>query len=117
MTRWPRFAARTAMITLALAFAATAAPLAAQQNQTAEPVATSQNSVPAAAPQAGQDAAPTQAAGPRVNNSMERVQPKFASAHASSLYQDNVYVNRSYLIYILVAAILVVLLVILIKRA
>lgn len=111
MTRWFPLAARSAMITLALAFAATAAPLAAQQNQTAEPAVSAQAAAPAAAPATSQDA------GPRVDNSMSRVQPKVAASRTSSMYQDNVYVNRSYLIYILVAAILIVLLIVLIRKA
>ena len=107
MIRWPRFAAM-AMITLTAA-AVTTAPARAQQQQ-AEPAA-----LAAPAPQADAATPATQDAGPRINT-MERAEPRF-NTPVRHFAQDDVNINRSYLIYVLVAAVLVVLLVFLIKRA
>ena len=118
MIRWPHLAARSAFLTLTVVCAAAAAPLAAQQTQsdpqlTAAPAQTS--SAPAVQATAQNESAPSaQQAGPRVNR-MDRVEPKF-NTPARYAAQDT-DINHSYLIYILVAAVLVVLLIFLIKRA
>lgn len=109
MSRWPLPAVRSAVLSLAVVCTAGAAPLAAQQTSAQEPAVTAssaQTSAPAAL------AAP---AGPRLE-SMSRVEAKL-NAPRASWAQDDVDLRHSYLIYILVAAVLVVLLVYLIKRA
>ena len=108
----PRAAARAAFLALALAGAAVTPPLAAQQAASGDPAPTVQAAPASEAPNAA--AAP--AAGPRLNTSMARVEGRF-NTPASVLRQDNVDVNHSYLVYILVVAVLVVLLIFLIKRA
>jgi ABC-type phosphate transport system substrate-binding protein len=118
MIRWPHPAARSAMLTLTVACAAFAAPLAAQQTSS-EPTLTAAptqaSSAPAVQATASTESAPvTQAAGPRVNR-MERVEPKFNTPTRYAAQETDI--NHSYLIYILVAAVLVVLLIFLIKRA
>ena len=94
------------LIALALVCAAAASPLAAQQTQSVE-----RSAAVSAAP-----APAAQSAGPRVDNSLQRVQPKLDS-RTNSFYRQETDINHSYLIYILVAAVLVVLLIFLIKRA
>ena len=117
MIRWTQLGARSAMLTLTVVCAAAAAPLAAQQSQNDQAITatTPPSSAPAVTATSEASTPATQAAGPRVNR-MDRVEPKLNTPTRFAA-QENVNVSNSYLIYILVAAVLVVLLIFLIKRA
>lgn len=102
---------RSLMLTLVCC--ALTAPLAAQQTPAAaiaEPAVTT-----AAVAQPAPAVAPTPSAGPRIPDAPRRVEPSFVSTTARAFHQE-ADINHSALIYILVAAVLVVLLVFLIKR-
>lgn len=103
MSRWPL------AVALSVALAAAAAPATAQQIQ-------SQPSFQSAVQTSAPEAPTAQPAGPRVS-SMERVEAKLNVPATVYWTQDNVDLRTNYLIYILVAAVLVVLLIFLIKRA
>jgi hypothetical protein len=118
MTASPRSAARAAFLALALAATGAVAPLVAQQAQNLDNAASvSAQSAPAAEPATVQNDAPAaNAAGPRVSTAMPRVDARFKNSSTTSVMQEG-EVSHSYLVYILVVAVLVVLLIFLIKRA
>ena len=89
---------RAALLALGLACAPLAVPAHAQQVQGASASVT------------------TTTAGPRVHDAMPRVDARFKNSTRSTFMQEG-DVSHSYLVYLLVVAVLVVLLIFLIKRA
>ena len=119
MTTSLRSAARAAFLGLALVAAAAVSPLTAQQVQNQDNAASvTAQTAPAAEPAVTQNDAPAaNPAGPRVSTAMPRAEARFKNSSSTSAMQTEGEVSHSYLVYILVVAVLVVLLIFLIKRA